>query len=502
MTTIKAASLALAAALVLAGCPTDETTTPPPTVADNGGGSGGDDGTGTPDGATGGDDAGTTTGGETDTGVLPDGAETPDPGTEPGDGDVATVPDEGGDVPSGETEMPDAVDTSDTTPDTTGGCIPADDPCCNNFEGCKTLHPLVTVCVVSIQQTFPSDCIAKCQGHVDEDIALGQCDPCPECADVSQNPIDLCHEPTTTNYTSFYEACCDKGYTMADLTPGKCQGQACEQGCPDEYAPICAKDQAGALSTWDNACLWSQCDTTGSFVCAGECADTAGCPACDAEECAPVCGVDGNTYPSLCFAQCGGTQKAYEGQCCDCPPPVSGEEVCGASGTTHGNLCLLDCKLDVYSYAGECIPGCQPGADDPEDGVCGNLLGEFKSFPNVSCANAAGATCVFEGLCALELTPCKESNQEYAPVCATLPGTTTKQTFANACWAGCAGATGFTSGVCADCTTQCAAAEAKAHCSKDDCVLYPNACVPEKCTGQAAASLVKNECPVECTVTP
>jgi hypothetical protein len=199
----------------------------------------------------------------------------------------------------------------------------------------------------------------------------------------------------------------------------------------------------------------------------------------------------------------------------------------------------------VKNYAGTCVVGCEPQEDDPIGGVCGALGGVLKSYPNQDCAEAATATCLYEGACSYEIpvtdvfkeNVCKTTHQEYAPVCATFEESpeagqatdTVTKTLPNSCHAGCKLSTTIKEGMCGDvpecsnanfatedscvdaghkwivvydCQTNCASAPPTPHCSSTDCVLYPNFCIPSKCVGIPVEKLFKNECPDECDAPP
>lgn len=142
--------------------------------------------------------------------------------------------------------------------------------------------------------------------------------------------------------------------------------EACDFGCPDEWAPVCGSDDV----TYANACELDRADclSDGGVTEAydGEC--RAECP----EEWAPVCGTDGVTRANLCFLELAATedndlQLAYPGECdppiddvvAPCEPTMADEDcgthvygpLCEASGTTYRTLCEL-CQAMYAAQAG------------------------------------------------------------------------------------------------------------------------------------------------------
>ena len=90
----------------------------------------------------------------------------------------------------------------------------------------------------------------------------------------------------------------------------------------------------------------------------------------------PVCGVDGKTYGSACFAEARCVPVAYKGPCRD-PEPCSMEDiecaevdmpVCGLNGTQYKNAChaVKDCTEVAYRGPCQWLVACKV---NPE-GVC------------------------------------------------------------------------------------------------------------------------------------
>jgi len=274
--------------------------------------------------------------------------------------------------------------------------------------------------------------------------------------------------------------------------------------CPPDEAPVCVASESGELTTYINPCF-AQCEmaSTDAIVCGAGCPPADACSQCADDGCAPVCGVDDNTYYNGCYAACdAGVDLAYPFVCCDCPIPADDTMWCSEEGETHGNLCLLLCKQQTPAYAAPCTDGCQTSEDDPPDGVCGNKDGALVGYPNVDCAELAGATCITEGACVATGNPCPQTHTEYEPVCATVPdadGVPQLESFPNKCFAGCAMATDWEAGLCEDCATLCADAEPEPICAIPQCVVYPDKCVLKKCMGFIdTADWAKLECPVAC----
>jgi hypothetical protein len=134
-------------------------------------------------------------------------------------------------------------------------------------------------------------------------------------------------------------------------------------------------------------------DKDGLVDCADpDCRCICGCP----EIYAPVCGVDGNTYPNDCEARCAGVDIAYRGECVD---------ICGGIAgfpCPQGEVCnYIDSTCSIVDLAGTCVPFPDfcPQIFDP---VCGC---DGVTYPNDCERIRAGATLKNQGTCCDDGTP-------------------------------------------------------------------------------------------------
>ncbi|MFT5429561.1 MAG: hypothetical protein ACI9OJ_000232 [Myxococcota bacterium] len=191
------------------------------------------------------------------------------------------------------------------------------------------------------------------------------------------------------------------GYTLTVACEGDgCEGATCPSllgnGCDTEVCPTGfvtteAVSDSGTLTCATCECRQQQCGAFRRLV-----YDTCVCDCPVALNPKPVCGVDGNTYESECFANCHQVSVAnLDGACtdvcatpetcdldcpnglkyvdgcriCECAASCNGvttiyQPVCGTDGLTHTNPARLRCETagsdtDVsVAYLGACLPHC------------------------------------------------------------------------------------------------------------------------------------------------
>lgn len=184
-----------------------------------------------------------------------------------------------------------------------------------------------------------------------------------------------------------------------------------------------------------------------------------GCAVLDA----PVCGIDGGTYPSDCEANCADVPVDHDGPCAgDEPTPCGVGAACGG-----GEFC-------DFGATCEGVGGCAtvPTACAREyDPVCGC---DGETYENACSAHAQGVSVASTGACADECV----CPLVYDPVCGV-----DGKTYGNACAAGCADIAVDHPGQCdatcesdADCTPG-------QFCERDDACDGPGTCLmrPDSC---------------------
>ena len=79
------------------------------------------------------------------------------------------------------------------------------------------------------------------------------------------------------------------------------------------------------------------------------------CESCDKSKLAnPICGGDGNTYPTECAMTCAGVEVDHRGFCKFCPTPRLYAPVCDTNGYTWVNKWALECAKAEKAHDGAC----------------------------------------------------------------------------------------------------------------------------------------------------
>ena len=73
--------------------------------------------------------------------------------------------------------------------------------------------------------------------------------------------------------------------------------------------------------------------------------------ACTSDVHSHVCGLNGKSYPSLCYLHKAEVQLAYSGVC---RPELCRESVCGRDGVTYTSVCHARASGMRVDYPGDC----------------------------------------------------------------------------------------------------------------------------------------------------
>jgi len=235
----------------------------------------------------------------------------------------------------------------------------------------SSFPPGNTLCPTVIQPvcgsngvTYLNPCFAEAAGVFDytEGVCYGSCiDP------ALINPSTPCpavYEPVCgCNGVTYLNPCEAEAAGVLNFSPGPCN--------PDEvcYDPVLVVQSAGTVVNDTTGIISVVCDTS---VVIG--------PGSEA-----VCGCDGVTYPSACFAEANGIAFYTPGECGVCIDPelmnpdslcpTLFEPVCGCNGVTYPNECVA-VTAGVRSFTpGPCTGGsawCQKATPIQ----CGDFLGD------------------------------------------------------------------------------------------------------------------------------
>ncbi len=420
---------------------------------------------------------------------------------------------------------------------------------CNDTDGSVNLtgtkHVTITLedlpCAEGICCDLACDAGAHCAWTLGQMACVD--DPCspPECAADTHCEAGACVPNVCAPGCAVAEYCDDLG---------QCQALPCEATCTEAElgdGPVCGTDCLDYVNPCAARC--AGVDTLHPGACLPGCGCCGTCAACASEPCLdPVCGNDGNTYPSLCTLELchAGVGAAYAGFCvpddacgcstvsqpvcgslpgeeewqtlpngctatclgatvwfegiCTCCDPSGEAPVCAYNAlfgwTAMRNQCVVD-SLGTYtaSYPGACVCCGAPGS---VDGCCDlTLAAPVCGADGITYANDCALTCAdvakeSDGVC-----PCPAV---YEPVCGQSllePGKTF--TYPNACVArSLYGVTATTPGACPLCTTICAGEDPEPVCGQDG-VTYPNWCALLKCNGDAVTKgLAEARCYGDC----
>ena len=232
---------------------------------------------------------------------------------------------------------------------------------------------------------------------------------------------------------------CPSGYTPADMTG---------DGCPEDCVPcplmVCDQGQKGLDTTGDGCldtcvpCPLLNCevgsggadldgdgcpDTCYQVACAknsecpagswcavpeGECGGKGGCKAppadsvCEVAGWEPVCGCDGQTWPSACTANSQGIAIAYAGAC---EQPCKADSECQVvsatiKGTVYCHTAVGACGKEGSCMAAKLEKECESTTNEP---VCGC---DGETYFSECVAYSKGVSLLSKGACECPAIPC------------------------------------------------------------------------------------------------
>ena len=327
------------------------------------------------------------------------------------------------------------------------GCEGAGAPCSAGIGLCEVEGALMCspngalVCDAQPQVPEVEQCDGldnDCDGEVDED-----CGPDPACRrDVDCAPGEWCEAGQCVPDDVVCEGagalcrvgigmcevegalmCSPNGALVCDAQPAVPEAEQCDgldNDCDGQVdnGPLCAGGSAcvNGECVAPNACEAAADCPAGSVCVNGRCAPDGAC-ICP-EIWAPVCGVDGESYPNACHAECVNVPVAHEGEC----EPVAAERCDGLDNdgdgeVDEGALCPGGRMCVDGACAGPEV--CEAAADCPAGTVCDVATGlcepdgacicpeiwapvcgaDGESYPNECHAACVGVPVVYDGEC-------------------------------------------------------------------------------------------------------